>query len=189
MKTLNFLIIEAEEAYINTKNGMIINTSIENVSRINRIGKVISAPDFVTVKEGDYVLVHHNIMRKKLDTKGHEIQSAYHLEGNKYFVPLKEVFMYKRGDKDWLALEPFCFVKPIPVEDDKNTLFQLSKEEKSYKGYEKNRGILTYPNQQLLDQGLRAGQQVVFADDSEYEFEIEGEIFYKMNTRYVLMGE
>ena len=189
MKTLNYLIIEAKDAYINIKNGMIINTSIEDVSRINRIGKVISAPDHVVVKEGDYVLIHHNIMRKRLDTKGNPILSDYHLEGDKYFVPLREVFMYKRDDNDWLSLEPFCFVKPIPVKDDETTLFQLSKEEKSYKGNVKNRGILTYPNQELLNQGLKAGQQVVFADDSEYEFEIEGEIFYKMSTRYVLMGE
>lgn len=189
MKTLNFLIIEAEDAYINTKNGLIVNTSIEDVSRVNRIGKVISAPDFVKVKEGDYVLIHHNVMRKRLDNNGNVIQSDYNIEGNKYFVPLREVFMFKRGGDDWLALEPFCFVKPIEHEDKSEGLFKLSKTEEGYKGFEKNKGILTYPNQDLLDQGLKAGQQIVFSDDSEYEFEIEGELFYKMATRDILMGE
>lgn len=189
MKSLNFIIMRASEAYINEVDGMTVNTTIEDVSSINRIGVVVAAPNNVVVQEGDEILVHHNIMRLRNDTKGNEIESNYYLGDDLYFVALTEVFMYKRGE-DWESLNPFCFVEPIEKKEEvQNTLFKLSKKDTSYKGYIKNKGILRYPNKDLIDQGLKTGDTIVFSDDSEYEFNINGKLFYKMATRDILMKE
>ncbi len=188
MKSLNYVIIRAEEAYINEVDGMIVNTTIEDVSSINRIGIVEAAPEGTILQKGDRVIVHHNIMRLRNDTRGVTVDSNYYLGDNLYFVNSTEIFMYKR-DSDWISLDPFCFVEPIPYEDKQESLFVLSKDDVSYKGFVKNKGILRYPNQALLEQGLKSGDTIIFSDDSEYEFNIEGKLFYKMATRDILMKE
>lgn len=189
MKTLNYVIMRAEQAYINEVNGMIVNTTIEDVSSINRIGTVVSAPEGTILQEGDELIVHHNIMRLRNDTKGFQIESDWWIKDDLYFVPLTEIFMYRRDGSDWIALDPFCFVEPIPYKHDDTSIFKISKDEVSYKGMVKNKGILRYPNPSLLEQGLKAGDTIVFSDYSEYEFNLDGKLYYKMATRDILMKE
>ena len=141
MITVNYVIVEVEEVYNNTKDGLIVSDSIENVSSINRVATVISAPDFTVLEKGDKVVVHHNIFREKYNYKHEKIKGDFWLEGNKYFVPLTEVFMYKR-DKSWVSLNPYCFVKPIKEEQDLLT-FDIRH---THKGYIKNIGKLVYSN-------------------------------------------
>lgn len=189
MKSINYAIVELDEAYNNsvkltTGEDFIINSTIEDVSYINRIAKVIAIPEGVAVKEGDLVIAHHNIFRLRNDFKGNPIESNYFIEGNKYLVPLTEIFMYKRNDSDWIPLNPFCFVKPIDFKNQEK--FELSLLEASYKGKIKNMGVMVYPNPELLSQGVKKGDIVMFNQYSEYEFMIDGELYYKMSTRDVI---
>mgnify|MGYP000206339824 CR=1 FL=1 len=57
MKTVNYIIVEVEEAYNNKLDGIIINNSIENVGNINRVAKVVSAPKFTVLNKGDEVII------------------------------------------------------------------------------------------------------------------------------------
>ena len=41
-------------------------------------------------------------------------------------------------------------------------------------------GIMKYPNEYLISQGVNAGDTVVFSPDSEYEFNVDGEKLYRM---------
>lgn len=187
MPTLNYLIVELDKAYENEvqvleDQSLIVNSTIESVAHISRTAKVIEAPDFVILKEGDEVVVHHNIFRLRNDTKGNLTQSNYHLEGNKYFVPLTEVFMYKR-DSDWICLEPYVFVKPIPLREEDSLLLGLKRQ---HKGMEFRKGSIAFNNKQLENQGVKVGDEVSFTKNSEYEFNIEGEIYYKMRTKDIL---
>ena len=47
-------------------------------------------------------------------------------------------------------------------------------------------GILRHSNQELLDQGCKIGDRVIFSENSEYEMEIEGEKLMRMRTEDVL---
>lgn len=184
--TINYIIVEVDEAYVNEVNGIVVNSTIESVGHINRIARVVEAPDFTILKKGDEVVMHHNILRLRNGIRGKKVQSNYHLEGNKYFVPLTEVFMYKR-DSDWEAIRPFVFVKPIPKEDVKIGSFIVdANEANSHKGMKKLRGIIKYPNYELLANGVNTGDEIVFSEWSEYEFNINGEILYKMSTKDIL---
>ena len=115
--------------------------------------------------------------------KGERLESNYFIEDNKYFIPLTEVFMYDSGN-GWEAIDPFCFVKPI--KEEQGTGFQLSLKESSYKGRVHQHGIMWYPNKSLKEQGVERGDKVLFSKYSEYEFKIDGELYYKMKTKDVM---
>lgn len=189
MKSPNYLIVELDRAYdneVNLSNGdnFIVNSTIENVSHINRVAKVVSAPDYTILKKGDDVVVHHNIFRLRNDVRGNTVPSNFSIGDNRYIVPLTEVFMYRR-DKDWIAIDPYCFVEPILAEKE-GDFFQMGLSEISYKGWLNHVGIIRYPNQQLLSQGLKEGDRVLFSENSEYEFNIEDRLYYKMSTKDIL---
>lgn len=193
MKALDYIIIESDEQYNNEvllKNGesIIVNTKTESVSNINRIGKVTSVPKNIKIKEGDFILFHHNILRRVNDHKGEVMQSDFVIKDNLFFVPLDMVFMYKRGDGDWKALSPFCFIKPIRevFPETKSSLIIPEYISVGFKGRKENKGILKYSNPVLEEWGANEGDEVVFKDYREYEFEIDGEILYKMSCNDVL---
>ncbi len=191
MKTVNYVIVEVDETYLNelqlaSGTKLTINTSIENVSHINRKAKVLSAPGFTTLQEGDDVIIHHNILRYRNGYHGKLVPSNYWLEDNKFFVPLTEIFAYRRGG-DWESLDPYCFIKPIKSKLEKKIgKFSLSDsafKDKVHKGNEKLRGEVVYGNKTLSSWGIGKGDVIVFSPWSEYEFNFEGDIYYRMKTR------
>lgn len=187
MQSVNYFIVEIDKAYNNevelsTGNSLIINSTIESVEHINRVATIVSAPIFTVLKAGDRVVVHHNIFRLRNDVNGNVAESNFHIEGNTYFVPMTEVFLVKSvDDSDWRAMNPYCFVKPIDKEEEQG--FSLSLSEGSYKGKQRGVGIMCYPNEDLTAQGIKIGDKVKFTENSEYEFNIDGVLYYKMSTR------
>ena len=190
--TINYVIVEIDEAYknyIETENSKIYtNSTIESVSNINRAARVIEAPKFTILKEGNEIITHHNIFRLRYGATGSVIKSNYWLEGNKYFVPLTEVFMVKKPNEEWEALSPYCFIKPLKYEDKKiGNIILPSDSAKSHKGRIKQIGVIEYPNAQMVESGLNVGDKVGFSKNSEYEFNINGEILYKMSSKDIMM--
>lgn len=187
MTTINYIIVEVDEAYKNEVDGIIVNSTIESVEHINRIARVVEAPSFTILQKGDEVIVHHNMFRMRNGMKGKKVQSDYFIEGNKYFIPLTLVFAYRRGDEDWQSIRPFVFVKPIEFEEEQVNGFTITKgESNTHKGRKKLRGLIKFPNDELEAQGVKEGDEVLFSDYSEYEFNIEGETLYKMSTKDIL---
>ncbi len=190
--TLNCIIVEVDEAYVNYVNsssGSKIYTSstIESVESINRTAKVVDAPSFTILKSGDEVIIHHNIVRLRYGMQGSVIKSNYHYKDNLYYVPLTEVFMFKRGDSDWESLNPFCFIKPIKYENKVlSGLTIYDNTDNSHKNKVKNIGEVKYLNSEMKSMGLKEGDRVIFSDYSEYEFNINGELYYKMSTKDIL---
>ena len=182
MKSVGYIIVEANVLYDNVENGIIINDSIENVNNINRIATVISAPKYTVLQEGDEILIHHNIFRKKYTAMGTQVNSSFWIEGNMYYVPLNEVFMIRR-DSEWEALNPFCFIKPIPHKQDA-VGFNLM--DNLHKGNLEHRGIVIYSNNDLEALGVNKGDEVIFSKYSEHEFLIDNETCYKMMTSDIL---
>jgi len=184
MKSTNYVIVEVEEAYNNQEEildgeKLIVNSTIESVSHINRVATVKSAPHFTLLERGDKVIIHHNILRSKHSVSGRQVRSDFHIEDNLYFVPLTEIFMYKRGSL-WEAITPFCFVQPMNLDQGGELLLGVKKD---YLGREHQKGILTHPNKELIEIGCKKGSIVMFSEHSEYEFNIEGTLYYRMKTR------
>jgi len=184
--TINYIIVEVDDAYKNEIDGLVVNSTIESVAHINRVAKVVEAPSFTIIEKGDEVVVHHNMFRLRNGLRGKRVSSNYHLEGNRYFIPLTEVFMYRRGG-EWQAIRPFVFVEPIKQEDEViGRVIINSDNAKSHNGMVKLQGIIKYPNDELTRRGVSVGDKVVFSYWSEYEFNIDGETLYKMSTNDIL---
>jgi co-chaperonin GroES (HSP10) len=184
--TINYIIVEIDEAYKNEIDGIIVNSTIESVAHINRIAKVVEAPSFTILRKGDDVVVHHNMFRLRNGMRGQRVQSDYHIEDNKYFIPFTEVYMYRRGG-EWNAIRPFVFLKPVDFEEEVSNGFTITKtDSNSHKGKKKLRGIVKYLNDELEAQGVKVGDEVLFSYFSEYEFNIDGETLYKMSTKDIL---
>jgi co-chaperonin GroES (HSP10) len=191
MKARNYLIVKAGNEYNNevelsTGHKIVVNSTIESVEHINREVEVLAAPEFTKLKKGDKVIIHHNILRRKNDIKGEEIKSQFHFKDDTYYVPLTEVFAFKR-DGQWESLDPFCFIKPIPLKDKEVGGILVRKEDQEgHKGRVHRVGTVRFPNQEMKDMGLKEGDTIHFEKDSEYEFKIDGELLYRMKTSDIL---
>ena len=184
--TINNIIVEIDSTYENEVDGITVNSTIDSVAHITRVGVVVDAPDFVSVKKGDKVICHHNVFREKRDMKGRKMMSDYYLWDNKYFVPFDLVFAYIR-DGEFNSLSPFCFVKPIEKEGEVvGGVIINSSQYNSFKHRLSNEGIVTYPNKDMSSQGIKKGDRVVFKPFTRYEFNIGGELLYKMSTKDIV---
>ena len=190
MEAVKYILVEADQDYNNEVElsggiKIIVNTTVESVSNINREVTVVSAPKGTVLKKGDKLIIHHNILRRKNNMKGEEVKSDYFIQDNIYFVPPTEVFAYKRGEEDWIALDPFVFIEPIK-ETPKKTNSGIYLESGALGRYDSNVGRMQYLNDEVGQWGLGKGDKVFFKDDSEYEFEIEGKKLYRMKTSDIL---
>ena len=85
-----------------------------------------------------------------------------------WFVENDQIFLYKRYCC-WVANDTFCFVKPIKAKD------PLSVEKT-----EPLIGFMSYPDKKLQEAGIKAGDLVGFKPNTEYEFVIDGELYYRI---------
>ena len=120
----DFIISPIGERYNNSKKvgdkNLILNTEIYNHQFVNRNAKIIDTPLLFNspLKQGDEVIVHHNVFRRWHDVKGRERNSRSYWKENKYLVSDEQIYLYKR--KDWLAVPGYSFIKPLESIDKYN---------------------------------------------------------------------
>lgn len=176
MRSLYNYIISTENRYNNkTQVGdkeLVLNTEIteRDYQFVNRIGTVKSTPINLTtpIKDGDKVIVHHNVFRRWFDARGNERNSGSFINENNYSVYQDQVFAYKRNDK-WKSMPGYCFVKPLPSEDKWSLLSEHNLV-----------GELTYINEDIESLGMSIGDIIGFTPSSEYEFNIDDTKLYRI---------
>ena len=175
MKSIYGFVVEPKgERYNNIakvgKKELILNTEIFNHQYVNREATVLSTPRInnTDIKEGDTVLVHHNIFRRWHDVKGVERNSKSYFKDNKYIIQEDQIFLYKRN-KDWKALPGYCFVQPIETKD----IFNIDIEQPLM-------GIMKYS-----DGRVDTGDLVGFRPNSKYEFIVDGEKLYRVLSNFI----
>lgn len=173
----DFVVIPKNDRYSNTKNidgqELILNTELQNHNFVSRIGIVMAAPSINTtgVREGDEVILHHNVFRRFRDIRGVEKNSKSYYKNNMYFVSPDQIFAYKRMVK-WIPLNGFNFVKPI--KEDK--MFSINFEKPLV-------GVLKYKDPNL--HSVNEGDLVGFKPGSEYDFLIDKEKLYRVPTNLI----
>tara|TARA_R110000787_G_scaffold3543_4_gene13842 strand:+ start:2890 stop:3453 length:564 start_codon:yes stop_codon:yes gene_type:complete len=152
----------------------ITSTSEEDHTVSNRYATVVSLPlNYLgEIKEGDILLVHHNVFKFYNDMKGRRKSGKSYFKEDLFFVDPDQFFLYKRNDK-WTGYDKYCFIKPSKVK--KKFISQAS-------GDEPLIGTIRYINKQLIALGLKEGDEISYQPDSEYEFKVEGERLYRMFT-------
>ena len=163
-----------DKRYTNSKpvgdKELILNTDNYNHNYTNRFAKVVGTPSAyeTPIQIGDIVVVHHNVFRRWKDMRGKEKDSKSYYKDDMWFVANDQIFLYKRYCC-WEANDGFCFVKPIKAKD------KLSVEKT-----EPQIGILKYADDILKNAGMKAGDLVGFKPNTEYEFIIDGELYYRI---------
>ena len=162
--------------YDNTKDiggvDFIVSTSEEDHKFSNRFAEVVELPLGYKgpIKEGDTLLVHHNVFKFYNDMRGRQKSGKSFFKDDLFFIETEQFFMYKQDGK-WNAYDRFCFVKPVPVTE--------SYIKKPFTN-EPLVGLMKYPNEYLLERGIKEGDMVCFSPDSEYEFTVDDEKLYRM---------
>ena len=139
----------------------------------NRIGKVVGIPVKPGVIEvGDKVIVHHNTFRRWYNARKKLKDSSNLIKDNEFSVQEDQFYAYNKGN-GWVTVEDFCFIKPIPLQV---SGFEIADQ------YQNQVGTVHITNQHLEEQGVGIGDKVWFSKNSEYEFEIDGVLCYKMSA-------
>ena len=153
---------------------LLLNTELQNHEYSNRIGVILSLPlaeKYKELREGDEVILHHNVFRRFRDVRGEEKNSKSYLAEETYLAQPDQVYAYKR-DGEWKALEGFCFVAPIK----ETKMFSIEKEKPLM-------GVVKY-----CTCGLDVDTLVGFIPTSEYEFIIEGQRLYRVPTNSITIN-
>ena len=180
----NYLIKPVGSEYNNTKNiagvEFTVNATIENAKFVNRIGEVVATPDDDSeLQVGDIVVVHHNVFRTYLDMKGRKRKSNEYFRDENYLVPIDRIYLYKRNDA-WRSVSHYCFIKPVDYVQESEIL-RTDKEQE-------HTGIVAYSNDYLERMGIFEGDKVGFTKNSEYEFNVDSEKLYRMQTQDICLS-
>ena len=179
MRALNNYIVKQEKRYNNTKKfgdvDLIVNSDIGEADHIyvNKVGTVTSTPIHfpnTEIEIGDEVLVHHNVFRRFWDVHGKEKNSTSYFMDDYYFVYPDQVYAYKRNGT-WTPLKGQTFIKP------------LLKEEQDWLDMEKYQRLTG--EVQFDGEGYKKGDIVGFKPAGNVEFQIDGEIIYRVPSNKI----
>jgi hypothetical protein len=155
---------------------LILNADLQDHRYVSRVGVVIGTPSSTEtcVREGDEVIVHHNVFRRFKDVRGVEKNSRSFFKDDVFFANQDQVYMYRRGDEDWKPLTGYNYIKPIHETDIWTT-------EKEVIGV----GVIKYADDIILNEGINPGDTVGFRPGSEFEFVINNERLYRVLSKYI----
>ena len=156
---------------------LIINSSISSHKFVNRKAEIVATPlAFETeLKKGDKVIVHHNLFRRYYNQKGRSVNSGKYFKDDMYFASEDQIYM-KQVNNSWKTVKDYCFVKPV-VDKDNSSLSKLKE----------CVGIVKYGNNVLEALKINKGDLVGFKKNREFEFLIDGEILYCMESNDILI--
>lgn len=176
MKSPYMFIVKPQDGkrYANINDGLIVSTSQEDHRFSTRVAEVVELPINYTgpVKKGYLLLVHHNVFKFYYDMRGRQKSGRSFFKDDLFFVDHMQFFMYHDGIR-WNAHDKYCFIKPV---DTKDSIIKKNTSEEPLVG------TIRYINDQLKDFGLKEGDEVYYAPDSDYEFTVDGEKLYRMFT-------
>ena len=170
----NFVVTPIGKRYNNVKKvgdkELIVNTEIFNHQYVNRQATVISTPIIgdTDINVGSDVILHHNVFRRWHNVKGIEKNSKSYFKEGTYIVQPDQIFLYKKFWQ-WHSQKGFCWVKPIK-----------NKDKYSNNETQENIGIIKY-----TDGSFKVNDLVGFTPQSNYEFVIDGELLYRVYTKFI----
>ena len=170
----NFVVKPIGKRYNNVKKvgdkELIINTEIFNHQYVNRQATVISKPIIgdTDIDIGSDVILHHNVFRRWHNQHGVEKNSKSYFNEDTYIVQPDQIFLYKKFWQ-WHSPKGFCWVKPIK-----------NKDKYANSETQENIGIIKY-----TDGSFKVNDLVGFTPISNYEFVIDGELLYRVYTKFI----
>ena len=170
----NFVVTPKGGRYNNKKkvgdSELILNTEIYNHQFVNKTAIVKSIPIIgdTDIQPGDEVIVHHNVFRRWHNVKGIEKNSRSYFNESTYFINKDQIFLYKRN-KQWIAPEGYCFIKPLKATDQFNIKLEKPLQ-----------GIVKYS-----DGTVQVGDLIGYRPKTESEFIVDGQRLYRVLSNLI----
>ena len=182
MKSPFYFIVSPKEGkrYDNEKNGIIISSSKEDHLATMREAIVKQTPINYQgpIQIGDTVIVHHNTFRYYYDMAGREKSSWNWFKDDLFFIDDPYAYKNDFDSSTWKGIGRYLFIEPVENSPSKIMTTDLEKPLV---------GKVKYPNDEILNLGVKAGDLVTFQPESEYEFNIDGQKVYRMYTKNITM--
>lgn len=162
--------------YNNSKNiaGKEVFLSVDADDHVysNRYAKVIEVPNRYTgpVMPGDILLVHHNVFKFYTGSKGRNMSGKSFLDADLFLIDHEQFYAYKRDGK-WTPMPKYSFILPTTYGHG------LSVE---IKGNTPLHGEVWLTTPEMRSNGVVEGEKIIFTPESEYEFDIDGTIAYRV---------
>ena len=180
MKSTYYVLVEPVDGneYANqSKDGLILNVSIEDFKSTQRLARVVGVPEALSldVVVGDIVVVHHNVFRSNYDMRGRLKKSNYMVDNKLYYVEPERVYMLMR-DGEWKMFGDYAFIEPV---------------KRGIDGYQNNTStyVELVGKVSMIDEsfsGVSVGDLITFQKDSEYEFRINDQKYYRVPTKNIV---
>ena len=162
------------EKKLENNSSLILASSIENASDVNRIGIVEAVPVNYNgdISIGDEVVVHHNVFRDYYGYNGKIKHSSSYLFDNLFLVDESEIYVFRTNPNEkWKTNLDYCLV--IPVWSEK---FNVT-------GKTELTGRITHTSVEDM-----LHQVVGFTPESEYEVYLnddngEENLYYRMRNK------
>lgn len=185
LASINTILVNVPKTYedtLKTPSGMelYIDTRFDDVRHTIRYGTVISSPD-PRFAAGDTVYFHHNIVRRIHTVEGRTDKYHNTILENAYEIQPGQIYATKRQGQ-LRAIAPYCFIKPMPRQNTTAGDLQIVSKQNEQPQW----GIVKYTNEQLSAQGVENGDTIIFNLDSEYEYPVDGEKLYRMQTEWII---
>lgn len=189
MQSIHEYIVEIPEAFrTSIKCGNVdlyLDPDFNRVEHSNRIGKVISAPllDDTPIEPGDEVLIVQTLLMPHITDHG-RFDSPFLVDKEKGYYRVEEdlIVVFRKPMEDWQTVGRHVMVEPTKLERQKEkgglTYFEF---EEKYS----NVATVVYNNPTMLQQGIKAGDQVYVDTEYGHEYDLEGRKLWRMWTTHI----
>jgi len=157
----------------------IVDTAFRQYHNAVQVANVVATDHRIDVEPGDRVYVHHFVQSQ---------ENKLPFEGTYSWLEAHHIFCRVR-DGEIKPLNRYLFVEPIPYKD----IQELMKTEsgilltkKFETEYVERIGIIRLLSDSAKDEGLSEGDRVLFGKNCEYDIEVEGVMYFRMETQDVI---
>lgn len=144
-------------------------------------GEVIAIPEKfkVPVSVGDTLYFHHHVVLQPPQVIDKE-NDIYYVMINLQEGILSQAYAYKSKETGEVApLQDWVFIKPVEQEAEiKSDIIHIYREKDEIN----KEGELAFDSDAINDLGLKKGDRVFFQKDADYEMELDGQKYWRMNT-------
>ncbi len=183
-----------KEVEFSTGDKLYVDPTFDQRNWTNRICKVISTPvkHDSPIDIGDEVLVIDTVLFTHVGKNMAHKKSQFLMDEEKgwYRIPRNLIVMYRKKGDEWKCYGQNLLVEPIPekMETDSGLIIVDVdyKKEQREKNTKKQHGKVVFINNDLEDLGVEIGDVIVYKDQVDYRFKLDGEVFFHLENVDVL---
>lgn len=190
MRTIgNRFIVKAGQTHEKADGDIVLLEKFDNASKTKPISEIVSFPAKYhdTIKEGDKLLYHFNILTFTLKD-GKKIDSEFKIKDNYYYVPENMIHALFRKDGSVELLGNWNIVEPIKKGEEvtaSGIVVALNNDEVKI-SHGMLEGYIQHVNKEF-DGELKSGDKILMSKHSDYSFKMpDGSVRWLVENRQIL---